>query len=80
MSTTTQHESSDRDVVQREFDSRKSEIKKSLEVLFKANMKITDWDIPEADDQKAAEILLAILEEKLQEIKTDVEDGKYKDY
>ena len=64
----------------KEFESRKSEIEKQLELLFKANMKITDWDIPEADDEKAATILLAILEKKLDEIREDVKSGNYKNY
>ena len=68
------------DVVQREIYSREDEIRNSLELLFKANMKITDWDVPEANDQEAAEILLNVLSTKLDEIKEDVEEGKYKNY
>lgn len=64
----------------KELESRKSEIKKELELLFKTNMKIVDWDVPEADDTQAAEILLAILQEQLDTIKSDVKDGKYKNY
>ncbi len=68
------------DVIQRELSSREDEIRKSLELLFKANMKFTDWDVPEADDQEAAEILVGILSKKLQEIKADVKNGEYKNY
>lgn len=64
----------------KEFDSRKSEIEKELELLFKANMKITAWDIPEVDDEQAATILLAILEKKLSAIREDVVSGNYKNY
>lgn len=64
----------------KEFESRRSEIEKSLELLFKANMKISDWDIPEADDTEAATILLAILQEKLDTIREDVKSGKYTNY
>ncbi len=64
----------------KEFQSRKSEIERAVELLFKANMKITDWDIPEADDEKAATILLAIIEEKLDAIREDVKSGNYKNY
>ncbi len=67
-------------VIQKELNSREEEIKKSLELLFKANMKITDWDIPEVNDQEAAEILLDILSNKLDDIKKDVKEGKYKNY
>ncbi len=64
----------------KEFESRKSEIETELELLFKANMKITDWDIPEVDDEQAATILLAILEKKLDAIREDVKSGNYKNY
>ena len=66
--------------IQKELLSRKDEIQNSLELLFKANMKITDWDIPEVDDKKVAENLLNILSEKFDEIKKDVENGKYNNY
>ena len=69
-----------RDMVEKEIDGRESEIKKALEILFKANMKITNWDVPEADDQKAAEMIVDILSKKLDEIKDDVKNGKYKYY
>ncbi len=68
------------DVIQKELESRKAEIRSSMELLFKANMKITDWDVPEADDNEAAKILLKILQEKLDEIKEDVAAGKYDYY
>ncbi len=64
----------------KEFESRKSEIETELELLFKANMKITDWDIPEVDNEQAATILLAILEKKLDAIREDVKSGNYKNY
>ncbi len=59
---------------------RKNEIIKELEILFKTNLKITDWDVPEADDRKAAEALLEILQEGLQKIKKDIQEGKYDNY
>jgi len=68
------------DAIEKEFKSRKNDIEKSLVSLFEKNMKITDWDIPEADDQKAAQILVNILSNKLDKIKTDVKNGKYKNY
>jgi len=68
------------DVIQKELESRRSEIKKELELLFKANMKITDWDVPEANDNEAANILVNILQETLDEIKADIATGKYDYY
>ena len=65
------------DIVQKEFKNRKEEIEKSLEFLFETNLKITDWDIPEANNKEASEILLEILFNKLNSIKKDVKSGKY---
>ncbi len=73
-------EKSNLDVIHKELLGREDEIKNSLELLFKANMKITDWDVPEANDQEAAEILVNILSKKLDDIKEDVKNGKYKNY
>ncbi len=69
-----------KNVIEKELGSREDEIKNSLELLFKANMKITDWDVPEANDQEAAEILIDILSKKLDDIRADVKNGKYKYY
>jgi len=57
------------DAVQKDLQSRKEEIETELELLFKANLKIVDWDVPEADDAEAAMILWNILNDKLQEMK-----------
>ena len=63
-----------------ELNSRKGEIQKELELLFKLNMKITDWDIPEVDDKEAAKLILDIMQEKIEAIRQDVEAGKYNNY
>ncbi len=68
------------DVIIKELTSRKDEIQKEVEILFNANMKITDWDVPEADDKKAATILLDMMQEKLTEIRENVANGKYDYY
>ena len=68
------------DVILKELTSRKSEIEKEVEILFNANMKITDWDVPEADDKQAAQVLLSIFEDKLASIRSDIEAGKYDYY
>jgi hypothetical protein len=65
------------DVILKELASRKNEIQKEVELLFNTNMKITDWDVPEADDKQGAEILLGIMEEKLAAIRLDISAGKY---
>lgn len=68
------------DTITKEINSRKDEIENSLELLFKANMKITDWDVPEADDKKSAQMILEIFEEKLKSIKQDIDNGQYNNY
>lgn len=67
-------------VIQKELASRKTEIQKEMELLFKANMKITDWDVPEANDKEAANMIVNILQEVLDKIKADVREGKYDYY
>jgi len=68
------------DAIEKELTSRKTEIKNELQLLFKANMKVTDWDVPEADDEKASKILLDIFKESIKDIEQDIVDGKYKNY
>ena len=68
------------DPVQKELESRRKEIAGELKLLFKANMKITDWDVPEADDREAAKSLLQIMQEELDKIKAEIEAGKYDNY
>jgi len=68
------------DAIQKELVSRKAEIQKEVELLFKANMKITDWDVPEADDKEGAKILLDMIQEKIDTIRAEVEAGKYNNY
>jgi len=68
------------DVLVQELSARKHEIEKEIELLFKANLKITDWDVPEADDEKAAEIILRVMEKKIHALQADVKAGKYTNY
>ncbi len=64
----------------KELESRQSEIELAVELLFKTNMKITDWDVPEADDKQAAKLILDIMQSKIDAIRADVEAGKYNNY
>jgi len=68
------------DAVIKELAVRKAEIEKELELLFTTNMKITDWDVPEGDDTEAADIILKIMDKKIQQLREDVKNGKYKNY
>lgn len=66
--------------IEKELASRKSEIRAGLKLLFKANLTITDWDIPEVDDHEAAKKLAVIMQEALDEIKAEITAGKYDFY
>ena len=68
------------DAVKKELESRRKAISKEVELLFKANMKITDWDVPEADDNEAAKLLIKIIKEEVAKIEADIESGKYENY
>lgn len=68
------------EAIQKEFESRKSEITQGLKLFFKANMTITDWDIPEVNDREVAKILVAIMQEALDEIEADIQAGKFDYY
>ncbi len=67
-------------IIEKEFKNRHDEIRKEVELLFKANMKITDWDIPEVDDTEAARLLIDIIKQEVEKIEQDIADGKYKNY
>jgi ribosomal protein S2 len=43
-------------------------------------MKIFDWDIPENDDRKSAELIVQTMQEALDEVKQEIADGKYDNY
>ena len=65
---------------EKELAAMKSEITKEIRAIFKANMKIFDWDIPENDDKAAAELILKTMQEALNELKAEVAEGKYDNY
>jgi len=67
-------------MTEKEINDREEAIEEQLELLFKANMKITNWDVPETDDKKAAEMILEILEKKVTKLREDVINGKYDYY
>jgi len=65
---------------EQELKALKSEIVKELRAVFKANMKIFDWDIPENDDDISAKMILDTMQEALNELKQEVAKGEYKNY
>ena len=65
---------------EQEIDKMKSEIKKEVRLAFKANMKIFDWDIPENDDRKSAELIIAVMQEAMDELKQEIANGDFNQY
>ena len=68
------------DAQHKEFEMMKGEIEKEIRAIFKANMKIFDWDIPENDDRESARLILTAMEEAIDKLKEEVEAGKYDNY
>ncbi len=65
---------------EQEIEKMRSSITTELRLIFKANMKIFDWDIPENDDRKSAELIIGTMQKALDDLKTEVEAGKYNNY
>ncbi len=65
---------------EKEIEKMRSSIKTELRLIFKANMKIFDWDIPENDDKASAELIVKTMQEALDEVKQEIAEGKYDNY
>jgi hypothetical protein len=65
---------------EQEIKKMRGEITKELRAVFKGNMKVFDWDIPENDDRRSAELILRVMQDALDDLKTEVSDGKYDNY
>jgi len=65
---------------EKEIAKIRDEIIAEMRAIFKANMKIFDWDIPENDDRTSAELILQTMQEALDELKKEVAEGKYDNY
>ncbi len=67
-------------VQEKEMAMMKSEITKEIRAVFKTNMKVFDWDIPENDDKKTAALILAVMQDALDELKGEAASGKFDNY
>jgi aminopeptidase-like protein len=65
---------------EQEIDKMQDEIRKELRAVFKSNMKIFDWDIPENDDRKSAELIINVMQKAMDGLKKEIKDGKYDQY
>jgi len=66
--------------VEQDILRRKNEIISEVNGVFKLNMKITDWDVPEADDALAGKMIIEIMQEALDGLKEKLDAGDFKDY
>ncbi len=62
------------DMIKKDLNSRREEIQKELRFLYKANLKITNWDVPEADEREAKMVLVDILQEGLDAIREEIDN------
>ena len=65
---------------EKELEAMRGEIEKEIRAIFKANMKIFDWDIPENDDRRSAQLIIETMQESLNTLKAEIVDGKYDNY
>ena len=65
---------------EQEIEKMQGEITTELRAVFKGNMKIFDWDIPENDDRKSAELIIAVMQKAMDELKEEISAGKYDQY
>jgi hypothetical protein len=66
--------------VKQDILRRKDEIISEINGVFKLNMTITNWDVPEADDALAGKMIMEIMQEALDGLKVKLEAGEFKDY
>jgi len=58
----------------------RDDIKADLEDLFKKYVKISDWDIPEANDREIATRVISVMQEELDKLKAEVFEGKFDNF
>ena len=58
---------------------RKNEIISEVNAIFRVNMKITGWDVPEADSALAGKMIIEIMQEALDGLKTRLDTGEFKE-
>jgi len=65
---------------EQEIEKMQGEITTELRAVFKMNMKIFDWDIPENNDRKSAELIINVMQKAMDGLKKEIEAGKYNQY
>ena len=65
---------------EQEIIKMQDEIRTELRAVFKMNMKIFDWDIPENDDRRSAELIINVMQKAMDGLKKEIEAGEYDQY
>ncbi len=68
------------DAQHKELEMMRKEITKEVRAIFKTNMKIFDWDIPENDGTESGKLILDTMQNALDELRKEVENGTYENY
>jgi len=68
------------DVQHKEMEMMKGEIEAEIRAVFKANMKVFDWDIPENDDRESAQLIINVMQEAINKLKEEIESGEFDNY
>lgn len=68
------------DATTKGVEALRDEIVAEVRGVFKMNMKFEDWNVPEADDNKAANEIISIMQEALDQLKDEIKNGKYDNY
>ncbi len=65
---------------EQEIEKLQNEITDELRGVFKGNMKIFDWGIPENDDQKSANLIIETMQKAMKDLEKEIKEGKYNLY
>jgi len=65
---------------EQEIEKMRGAISDDLRAVFTANMKIFDWDIPENDNRKAAELIYTVMQQAMAHLEEEIALGKYDQY
>jgi len=65
---------------EQEIAKMKEVISSELRKVFTSNMTIFDWDIPENNDRKSAELIINVMQEEMEILQKEIQAGKFDQY
>ena len=63
------------DETQKGVQSLRNEIRREVRAIFKMNMTFEGWSVPEMDDVEAAQKIIEVMQEALDELKKENEEN-----